>query len=91
MDAIEIDAVERKRQALLEDIETLPADVLQELADFITQLRQKAKASAAEMASEKEIANPYQELKEFGLIGYGEGPADLAANHKAYLKEGFGS
>jgi hypothetical protein len=60
---------------------------LQEKAESV---ETAAKTVETEHTSE-EVANPYQELKEFGLIGYGEGPADLATNSKDYLKEGFGS
>jgi hypothetical protein len=35
MDAMEPDAVEQKRQQLIQEIQTLPASVLQEAADLI--------------------------------------------------------
>ncbi len=34
-----MDAIEQQRKQLLEDIQTLPAAVLQEASDFIAQLR----------------------------------------------------
>jgi hypothetical protein len=94
-----MDAIEQQREQLLEEIQTLPEDVLQEVSNLIARLRQKAEsvetsaaeASETDPSSEKAVANPYQELKEFGLIGCGEGPADLATNYRAYLREGFGS
>jgi hypothetical protein len=90
-----MDAVEQQRKQLLEEIQTLPADVLQEVSNLIAHLRQKAESietsAETEHTSEKAVANPYQELKDFGLIGCGEGPADLATNYRAYLREGFGS
>jgi hypothetical protein len=90
MDAIETDAVEQKRQQLIQEIQTLPASVLQEAADLIAQLHRKAKTLSTAKSSDQEVANPYQELKEFGLIGCGEGPSDLSVNYKKYLAEGWG-
>jgi predicted nucleic acid-binding Zn-ribbon protein len=93
-----MDAIEQQRKQLLEEIQTLPADVLQEVSNFIERLRQKAesgetlaaKTGETETTLGKEVANPYQELKEFGLIGFAEGPSDLSVNYKKYLAEGWG-
>lgn len=86
-----MDTTDQQRKALLENIRMLPTELLQELTDFVTQLQQKAQTLKTEQALEKKVTNPYQELKEFGLIGCGEGPSDLSTNYKAYLREGFGS
>ena len=90
MDATEMDAIEQKRKQLIQEIQTLPASVLQEATDLIAQLHRKAETLNAKKSSEKEVANPYQELKEFGLIGFAEGPSDLSVNYKKYLAEGWG-
>ncbi|MEO0886998.1 MAG: hypothetical protein AAFY54_13920 [Cyanobacteria bacterium J06648_10] len=89
MDATKVSTVEQTRQQLLEKIKTLPAGVLQELAEFVSQLHQREKASDTEEILEEAATNPYEDLKD--LIGCGEGPADLSTNYKAYLREGFGS
>jgi hypothetical protein len=95
-----MDATEQQRERLLEEIRTLPADVLQEVSNLIERIQQKAgnaqdsveETSGAESLSDKKGANPYQELKEFGLIGFAkDGPTDLSVNYRDYLKEGFGS
>ena len=89
MDATQVSTVEQTRQQLLEQVQTLPAGVLQELVDFVTQLHQREEASETEEVLEEAAANPYQDLQD--LIGCGEGPTDLSTNYKAYLREGFGS
>lgn len=82
-----IDTVEQQRKELIEEVQTLPADALQKLTDFVTGLRQNAEASKAEQFSEKAVTSPYQSLEEFGLIGCGEGPFDLSTNYRAYLAD----
>ena len=86
-------ATELRRQQLIDDIQALPADVLQEAADFIARLRLKkteeVEKSTLKANLETSIEySPYEDLKD--LIGCGEGPAALSTNHKTYL-EGFGS
>jgi hypothetical protein len=77
------DALQHQRQALVESVQTLPGEVLQELADFVEYLRHKAGALEVERPNE---GTPYEILQESGFIGCAEGPSDLAANHKAYLE-----
>ena len=36
-----------------------------------------------------ESTSPYEAFKNSGFIGCGEGPSDLAANHKKYLEQGL--
>ncbi|MGB3296816.1 MAG: hypothetical protein WBA76_01005 [Phormidesmis sp.] len=96
MDALKINTVEQQREQLIEAIRTLPDDALQEVADEIARLRQKTedRSSATDKEAEVETSlkedtySPYEDLKEFGLIGYVEdGPSDLSVNYKKYLTE----
>ena len=96
MDALKIDIVEQQREQLIEDIRALPADALQEVADEIARLRQKTEDGSSttkielevEASLNEEAYSPYEDLKEFGLIGYVEdGPSDLSVNYKKYLTE----
>ncbi len=89
MDAIEINATEQQRQQLLEEIRAFPANALQEAVDFITQLHRKTAESETKQSSEQTTSSPYEAFKKSGFIGCGEGPSDLAANHKKYLEEGW--
>ena len=93
MDALKTDTVEQQREQLAEIIRTLPAEALQEVAEEIARLRQKIEdkgtaTEEAETASDEKAYSPYQDLKDFGLIGYVEdGPSDLSVNYKKYLTE----
>lgn len=82
-----MNTAERQRQQLLEEIKDLPVDVLQEVTDFITQLRQKTAISEADQSSNSSSLTPYEALMESGLIGCGKGPSDLSTNYKTYLAE----
>ena len=83
-----MDATDQQRKRLLEDIQALPADVLQEAVDFIARLRQKAADSEAEQPSEQAPLSAYETFKNSGLIGcIKDGPLDLAANHRKYVAE----
>ncbi len=87
MNAVSQQEMEQQREALLESIQTLPREVLQELAEFIEYLRHKAKPSAAQPPIENDETevpySPYKELKKFGLIGFAEdGPSDFSVNYK---------
>jgi hypothetical protein len=87
-----MDAIEQQRKRLLEDIQALPADVLQEAVDFIARLRQKATApeieQPVEQPSEQAPLSAYEIFKDSGLIGcIKDGPPDLAANHRKYVAE----
>ncbi len=81
-------SVEQKRKQLIEDIQTLPVDRLQEAADIISQL-QKEVVAEIEQPPVQPSLSPYEAFKKSGFIGCGEGPSDLAANHKQYLEEGW--
>ena len=96
MDVVKIDTVAQQREQLIEAIQTLSADALQEVADEIARLRQRTedkssdteKESEVETALNEETYSPYEDLKEFGLIGYvKDGPSDLSVNYKKYLTE----
>ena len=89
MEAIEVGTVERQREQLIEEIQTLPTELLQEVADKIAQLREKALGSETEPPAEQVSSSPYEAFKKSGFIGCGEGPSDLAANYKKYLAEGW--
>ncbi|MGI8933888.1 MAG: hypothetical protein ACR2FS_07415 [Phormidesmis sp.] len=89
-----MDAVEQQRQKLLEEIQALPADVLQEAAEFVTRLQQKALHSETEQTSDeitsKTTQSPYEAFEQAGLIGcIKDAPPDLSVNYKAYLAEGL--
>ncbi|MEO1792624.1 MAG: hypothetical protein AAFR25_10425 [Cyanobacteria bacterium J06629_19] len=85
-----MNAIELQRQQLVDEIQALPADVLQEASDFIARLKlktvDKERAAIQVRDSTADAASSsYEGLKD--LIGCGEGPADLAANHKKYIAE----
>jgi len=83
-----MDTAEQQRQQLLEDVRTLPAEVLQEVSNVVARLRQETVVIAAVKSSSEGVSStPYDLLKESGFIGCAEGPPDLAANHKAYLEK----
>ena len=93
MDAVR-DSVEQQRQQLMEDIRALPDEALQEVADEIARLQQKALHSEAEQTSDevtsKTTRSPYEAFEKAGLIGcIKDAPPDLSENYKAYLAEGL--
>ena len=86
MDAVQ-NSVEQQREQLVEDIKTLPADVLQEVANLVDHL-QKREETEAEKSSEQPSQSPYDALKEAGLVGFiKDGPSDLSTNYKQYIIE----
>ncbi len=82
-----MNAIEQQREELVASVQTLPGEVLHELADFIGYLRHKVEISGAEQPVQENTRSPYEILKESGFIGFAEGPADLSVNHKAYLEK----
>jgi hypothetical protein len=83
-----MDATEQQRERLLEEIQTLPADALQEAAELIARLRQKVTTSEVEQPTEQAPISAYERFKKSGLIGcIKDGPPDLAANHRKYVAE----
>lgn len=88
MDAVQ-DSIEQQRKQLIEEVRSLPAECLQEVIDFVNQLHQKTQNSETEQATTRIEQSPYEALQASGLIGCGEGPADLSVNHKKYCAEGL--
>ncbi|MEM8504909.1 MAG: hypothetical protein AAF716_17360 [Cyanobacteria bacterium P01_D01_bin.1] len=82
-------SIEQQRRQLVDDIQTLPADLLQEIADIISHLKKRTADSEIEKFSEQATSYPYRAFKDSGFIGCGEGPSDLSANYKEYLEEGW--
>lgn len=79
---------------MIEDIRALPAEALQEVADAIARLRQKALPSEAEQVSDDVTSemtrSPYEAFEKAGLIGcIKDAPPDLSVSYKAYLAEGL--
>ncbi|MEL6816058.1 MAG: hypothetical protein AAFP03_14810 [Cyanobacteria bacterium J06598_3] len=56
-----MDTVEQQRRQLLEEIKTLPADVLQEASDFIARLHQKGSTLAPQKPSKQTASSPHIE------------------------------
>ncbi|MGD1865283.1 MAG: hypothetical protein ACFB0D_12075 [Phormidesmis sp.] len=87
-----MNATELQRQQLIDDIQSLPANVIKEAAEFIARLRQQAsevkQAPPTEESLDDSSYSPYEDLKEFGLIGFvKEGPSDLSVNYKQALTD----
>ena len=89
MSATQTGSAEQLREQLLEDIQKLPADLLQELSEIVARLHLKTTESEFEQRSEQEEVYPYEALKKSGLIGCMEAPSDLSVNYKEYLAEGL--
>ena len=84
-----MDAIEQQRKQLIDDIQTLPADVLQEVSALIESLQQKKALLESSPSSKENTKSTYEVLKESGLIGCMDGPPDLSVNYKKYLAEGL--
>lgn len=90
MDMMEVESVKRQREQLLEEIRTLPAEVLQEISDLVLRSRQKMAVNESEHPSEPTTSSPYEAFKEAGLIGcIKDAPPDLSVNYKEYLAKGL--
>ena len=84
-------SVEELRKQLIEDIQTLPADALQTVAEAMKQLHGDTGSQRnAEHPSSKKTSSPYEAFQESGLIGcIKDAPPDLSVNYKHYLAEGL--
>ncbi|MEO0769929.1 MAG: hypothetical protein AAFY72_10935 [Cyanobacteria bacterium J06649_4] len=83
-----MDAIEQQRRQLIDDIQTLPADVLQKISDLVTDFRQKKSVSEANGDSKQETKSAYEALKEAGLVGFvKDGAPDSSTNYKESITE----
>jgi len=72
-------------EKLQKDIQELPEEAQNLLADFIEILKKRyPKPAPSEEATEK---SPYQKFKESGLIGYVSVEEDLSTTYKQVLSE----
>ena len=83
-----MDTIEQQRKQLIDDIQTLPSDILEEISDLIVRFRQQKATSKNETDSAQEPQSAYERLQEAGLIGcIKDGPADGSTNYKQYINE----
>ncbi len=84
-------SVEELRKRLIEDIQTLPAEALQAVAEAIKQLHGNTdNQQDAEQPSAEKASSPYEAFQESGLIGcIKDAPPDLSVDYKHYLVEGL--
>ncbi|MEL7359373.1 MAG: hypothetical protein AAFN40_22805 [Cyanobacteria bacterium J06560_6] len=83
-----MNAMEVRRQQMLDNVQALPDDFLEEALEYLSKLRRKARALGIERTSGSVVGSTYKALEQAGMIGYvKDGPSDLSVNHKKYITE----